>query len=346
MNPWVPLLILAVAALVGGVLGAWWLWRTKIKRTYLFSFGTMILPAPGRITLQRLAKSDPLANGRVEKRAEAFRELGFENIATYSLSELSGAKLHVLSQPASGLVALVHEHSCVGTWSDVMRFSSAAEPPILASNILKYAHFQCLPGDPKWHHPDASEAELVRVLQSMRTHTGAAQTIDAQSFPRLCERAYAEAADERFRNLPTENEIRRLIKDVSPEAELSDADIAALHRLLPEWIANDQRVSCLRDFVNEGGISAREWQQARERILVVHDHTRLPSLNSRLICGAFRTEELKRRLKKARAHSTPREEFAELNAALPASERYKKIGSVHKPVPADIYRAPLPGGVS
>jgi len=345
VSPWLPVLVLSAAALAGGVLGARWIWCKKIKRTYLLGFGTMIFPAPGRITLQLVAADLP-ANGRVEKRAAAFRELGFANVATYSVSELSGAKLRVLSHPSSGLVALIHEHSCVGTWSDVMRFSSTGEPPILASNILKHTHFQCLPGDPKSHHPDAPEAELVRVVQSMRAHSGAAQAIDAQSFPRLCEQAYAHTADERFHNLPTQNEIRRLIKDVSPEAELSDADISALHQLLPELIANDWRVSCVRDFVNGGGISSREWQQARDRVLVVHDHTPLRALNRRLMWGAFLTEELKRRLKKTRARTSPREEFAELNAALPASDRYKKIGSALRPAPADIYRAPLPGGVS
>ena len=101
----------------------------------------------------------------------------------------------------------------------------------------------------------------------------------------------------------------------------------------------------LRDFVNGGGISAREWQHARERVLVVHDETPLRSLSRCLVRGAFLTEELKRRLKKTRARTSPRAQFAELNDALPASERYKKIGSVLKPSPADIYRAPLPGGV-
>jgi hypothetical protein len=226
-----------------------------------------------------------------------------------------------------------------------MRFSAAGESPVLASNVLKHVYFRCLPGDPTFHHGGAAETELVRVVESSRAHSAPAQTVNASTFPRLCERAYASAADQRFQERPTENEIRRLAKDVLAECDLSDTDIATMHRLVPEWMANDWRKSCLREFIQSGALSAREWEQARNLLLVIHDHTPLKALVARTCDNVFLTLEMRKRLKKTSPRSSSRETFERLNSVLPASKRYKKIGVVEKPVPADIYRAPLPGGV-
>jgi hypothetical protein len=320
------------------------IWRTKFKRGHLLGLASMIFPTPGRISLEPLPSCTAHPNARAEKRITAFHDLGFVRLATYRLSECDETRLHALAHPASGFVALVHEHPSIGTWSDVMRFSAAGESPVLVSNVLKHVYFRCLPGDPKFHHAGVPEAELVRIAESLRAHTGAAQFVDANTFPCLCESAYAEAADRQFHEWPSENELRRLIKDVSPECELGDRDITALRKLLPEWVANDWRTSCVHEFLHSGSVSAREWEQARDRLLVIHDHTPLRALGWGTCSDGFLTPEMRKCLRRARARMSCREEFARLNAELPASMRYKKMGSVAKPVPADIYRAPLPGG--
>lgn len=345
MNPIILSIIIPFAVLAVAALGIRHLWRTKFKRSCLLGYIGLIFPAPGRVSLHAITGAPAAPNARAEKRIAAFRELGFVPMQTYGLSEWPGAKLHMLSHPQTHFVALVHEQSCVGTWSDVMRFSTAGEPPVLASNVLKHVHFRCLPGEATFHHGGAPEAELVRVVEAARAHSAPALAVDASTFPVVCERAYADTADRRFQEWPTENDIRRLVRDVLPDCELSDTDIATMHLLMPEWAANDWRKSCLREFIQSGALTAREWEQARNLLLVIHDHTPLKELVARACHNVFLTPEMKKRLKKTSLRTSSREEFERLNSVLPASKRYKKMGAVQKPVPADIYRAPLPGGV-
>src|SRR5438128_5193172 len=64
------------------------------------------------------------------------------------------------------------------------------------------------------------------------------------------------------------------------------------------------------------------WQQARGRLLVIHDRTALRLLRRRRICEAFLTRNMKHLLgQRPRSSETPRATFARLNASLPARDR-------------------------
>jgi len=101
------------------------------------------------------------------------------------------------------------------------------------------------------------------------------------------------------------------------------------------------RVVCGAQFLREVFLPASEWQQARGRLLVVHDRTALSELAGRLIFGAFQTKHMRELLRQIKAAGSPREIFEKINSRLPAWQRYKKLGHVRRPIPADIYRAPL-----
>jgi len=82
-------------------------------------------------------------------------------------------------------------------------------------------------------------------------------------------------------------------------------------------------------------------------LLVVHDRTPLHEMGRTLVdrtlyeVPEFYLPEIRKRLDaSAKMPGTPRAKFAVLNAGLPAWERYKKLGEVSRPVPADIYYAP------
>jgi hypothetical protein len=107
-------------------------------------------------------------------------------------------------------------------------------------------------------------------------------------------------------------------------------------------VANELRLVCAAQFLRETALPASQWEQARGRILVVHERTRLRELTRRRIYGAYLTEAIKPRLRRHDGSRPPRQSFAEFNAELPAWERYKRLGEVTRPVPADIYRAPIP----
>ena len=334
-----------LALLLGaGVLWVVWHWKRRLKRWYHYNLAASINRFPGRICLRPLAEFRWLKGERAAQRVRAFHEAGFEDLGGFAIDELPDARLFALRHPGSHWIALVHEQDELGTWSDVLAFKPDEPQPILVSSILKRAHLYLLPGDPKIHRPAAAEAELVEAARQAAGREPIVAPVTAEEFQARFEQAFAASVDGRLLQPLEDFEIRRLVKDRSAGAteELDDTEFTALKALLPEVINNELRLVCSAQFLRETTLAASDWKQARDRLAVIHDRTPLHELAGRLVYGVSWTRQLKKQLRQTRRQrGTPRELFARLNAVLPPWERYKKIGEVNHPVPADIYRAPL-----
>jgi hypothetical protein len=338
--------VLGVLALLGlgTVLGLFSFFRHRIRRWHFYGLAASIHKFPGRLSLRRLEPFQWQKPERAAQRVAAFRDLGFVEGGGFALEEIADARLFVLIHPINNLVAVVHEQEELGTWSDVLLFPMDA-PPILASSILKRSHFFLLPGDPKVHKPGVSEKDLADATQAAAGRGISREVISVESFPKRFEEAFADATDSRLLQDLEDYEIRRLIQERNHGCaeDLKEKDFNLIQQVLPLAIENELRLTCGAQFVRETPLPASEWQRSRERLVVIHDRTPLAQLVQRLIYGAYWTKPLRRYLRRSRWNRgrTPRQSFAELNATLPPWERYKKIGEVTRPVPADIYRAPL-----
>ena len=326
--------------------------RRKIRDGMVRMQAMTLYHAPTRISLKRVEPFKWNKGPRAEQRVAAFRVLGFADVCGFTLSHEASARTFLLRHPVTGLLGIVQERDPAGTWSDVAFFQSEGGQPIYASNVLKKEHFFLFPGDPKIHLPDASEAELVASVSKAMEAGATSVSVTVENAAALLEEAYAEAADERLLRPLEDFELRRLLKEKNvscDDKEMSDAAFQRIKQEMPSVIAGELRLACREQFLREGKISAREWQQAKERLLVVHDRTPLHELGKRLVdrtvylLPEFCLPELRKRLDaSAKMPGTPRAKFAALNAALPTWDRYKKLGEVSRPVPADIYGAPLP----
>jgi hypothetical protein len=337
-------LVLAVAmviALVAG--GAVWLWRRKIKRLYGWSLAASILPAPARLQVATAGSNRSRKEGRVAQRQAALREMGFTDLGALDVTNVPGLRLFVLHHPPTGMVSMVEERDCTGTWSDVMRFDAAGEV-IMASNAHRHFHFHFLPGERRMHRPDAPERELVEAVLGAERPPSNPPPLTLEQFIPLLERAYARRMDSLLLNGFEDADIRRLLRDAGnvPEEELSSDELAEIKRSLQDLADDGLRAACASEFARSNLLPAAEWHRSRERLLVIHDRTPLPLLKRRFVREAFLTDALRRSLPRTSGGKRPpREAFAKLNAGLPAAQRYKRLGKVDGPVAADIYRAPL-----
>lgn len=332
---------LVIALLAAGVV---WFWRCKIKRLYGWGLAAAILPAPARLHLTPSSSDRSRKEERVVQRQAALREMGFTDLGVLDATNVPGLRLFVLHHPPTGMVAMVEERDCTGTWSDVMRFDAAGEDVILASNAHRHFHFYFLPGERKMHKPEASERELVEAVLAAERPPSNPPPITLEQFIPFLERAYARRMDCLLLGGFEDADIRRLLRDAGngPEEGLSPNDFAQLKRGLQELADNGLRTACASEFARSNALPAAEWHRSRERLLVIHDRTPLPVLKRRFILEAFLTDELKRSLpRRDGGKLLPREAFARLNASLPSAQRYKRLGQVDNPVAADIYRAPL-----
>src|SRR3954469_12089551 len=339
----------SLALLAVGCLGAltiiFFKLRGRLRKQFAYHQAAAIHKFPQRLGLKRLERFAWRKLSRGPQRVESFKALGFEELGGFSVDELPGARLFVLQHPTSGRLGLVNEHEQLGTWSDVLLFIAGETQPILASSILQHCHFFFLPGSPKIHKHRATEEELGNAVKGA-AGAQAGSRLTADAFARRYEEAFAESVDHRLLEPLQDNELRRLLRDHRRpccEEELSDVEFERIKNAYPYAVANELRLVCAAQFLRETSLPASQWQEARERILVIHDRTSLRELTQkRLIYGAYLTESMKEGLRRQDDRDGARKSFAEFNAALPAWERYKKLGEVSRPIPADIYRAPIP----
>ncbi len=335
--------------LLGAVGWAIWFYKQRIQQSYLYGLAACINNFPGRLTLKRLESFQWSKPDRGAKRVQAFRDAGFQDVAGFTIEELPCARVFLLWHTEKSLAGMVHENQELGTWSDVAAFRRGQVQPVLASSVLKQAHFYLLPGDPKVHQADAGIAELVSAVELAWDSREQAELVMAENFPKLFEAAFAEAADARLLNPPEDYEVRRMVTERGNVCQESfdEKEFNHVKQLLPQAIENELRLVCSAQFLREAVVPASEWQQARGRLLVVHDRTPLRALAGRLVYGAFQTKHMRALLRELRLVSgTPREMFEKINSRLPAWQRYKKLGQVTRPVPADIYRAPTESNAS
>lgn len=333
----------ALAIILVGLVIAWF-YFFRIKRWYLYGLAADLNKFPGRLSVRLMSPFAWRKPVRSDQRVAAWKALGFVELGGFTVEEIPNARLFALQHPETGAIGIVHERDEPGTWSDALFFLPGEGNSILASSILKSSHFRFLPGDPKIHKPDATEQELLTAVHAAAGKAVSGQAVAAETFGPLMEQAYANAIDARLLESLDDNEIRRLLKDSGQVCGggISDREFARLKKLLPLALANELRLVCATQFMKETRMPASDWQHARERLLVIHDRTPLSGLVERPVYGAFCTEALKSHLARTKRESgTPREAFARLNATLSASERYKKIGEVTRPIAADIYRAPI-----
>jgi hypothetical protein len=343
MDPLLASLAVLAAACLAGIIGTFFWLRERLRGTLAYHRAAAIHKFPQRLTLKQLDPFSWRKLSRGPQRVDSFKALGFEPLGGFGVDEIPGARLFVLQHPASGSLGLVNEHQQLGTWSDVLMFVPGESQPILASSILRHCHFFLLPGSPKIHKHRATEQELVDVVETAAGTGAAASQVTTGEFARLFEEAFAESVDRRVLEPLPDADFRRLLREQTQpcgDAPLTDAEFARIKNQYPAAVANELRLICTVQFLRETALPASQWQEARGRILVIHDRTPLRELAGRQIYGIHLTDTIKRRLRGHRDSKRPRESFAELNAALPPWERYKKLGEVTHPVPADIYCAP------
>lgn len=319
--------------------------RRKIHLNSARMHAMAIYHAPGRISLKRLEPFKWNKAARAEPRVAAFRALGFVDAGGFTSGGETPARMFLLRHPGTGHLGIVQERDPAGTWSDVACFQADTSHPIYASSVLNKAHFFLFPGDPKIHLPDASEAELVSAVKKAVENGAPPVSLTPDTAATLIEEAYAAAVDARLQQPLEDFEIRRLLREkrtACEDQEMSDAEFQRIKKQIPFTMGNESRLACRDQFLREGAISAREWHQAKARLLIVHDRTPLHELGGHMQQVAHCRPKLKKRLAAtAKQPGTPRAKFAALNAALPPWERYKKLGEVSRPIPADIYCAPL-----
>jgi hypothetical protein len=330
------LILAALLALALKVRGA----LRQVKAS-LGQFSTAFQPQPATIHLngpttvawarptQAHALADPLAG------------LGYHDAGQFTVEEVQGLHVWPFVNPSESAYAVVYEHPSGLVWIDfVTRYEDGTS--LTTSNTDQGADLDHQPGHDKDYAGGLSTAELHRRHLATRPQRPMAR-VSAEDFASTFEAAYArEMAWRNSRGGPTEREIRAIAERSG--MAMSDEEIEETRKMMAEQAMEGLDEALRERFTATTDMRARQWEDARDSLVFVHDRLTPEMLDDRVRGWLWDGDEDDEgdggSLPTVPDGMPPRMAFAKFNAALPQEKRFVKVGEVDQPVPADVYRAP------
>lgn len=289
---------------------------------------------PSRIQLLRMAQPDWVEEEDVEDQRAPLPELGFQLVGAYQVEELDDLALEAWVNKSKSVTAVIYEHPSSGVWTDfVTRYLDGGR--VTFTNGSRGGGVEHAPGHELQRFTDLVPKELFRKFLFGRP-LKSMEPVDPESFAASFEKAYADEMDWRnSRGGVTEDEIRA-IAQLSGET-YDETTIKAARKLAEEHAMEQLQDAVLERFLKQTTMSAFEWEDVRDRTVVVHDRMS-PHYFAEFLSNLLDDEthpEID-----GTPETAPRRMFESLNEGFAEEGKFKMLGTVNEPVVADVYASP------
>jgi hypothetical protein len=294
---------------------------------------------PRRVTLKRAAEIKWENADAVTTITRELEALGFNTAAEYEIEEMPAVKLVALTHVPESVYAVVYEMAPVGVWYDLVTEVRDDETLWhLTYNNNSNKNIGLLDKPPTCINvkADLSIDALFKRMISERLK-GTPVQVSAERFKPVFENAYAEEQDWRdARGGPSEEEVRR-VAAASGQQNVTDEVFKSTREQLTTQALCNLDESLRERFVAETRMPASDWETVRQRIVIIHDKLRPVDVLERLNMydegeGEHKPEDV--------PSGTPRELFKRYNEKRPVNKRFKLLGTVEKPLSAEIFEQP------
>jgi len=353
-------LIVVAGAVVGTLLVACllFLWiKRKVKgigEALGAIFGAANLP-PFRVSLAPAPAPEWADQADVDRAFQGFTAAGYSHCGDFRIPEMDDLCLRSFFHRGLGCFGVLYDHPEVGLFVDLVREhgdgttttvssgpESGMDRPEYAPLVRLEVEVTGLNGVSKLHERLADESQ-----------GRAGMPASAADFPHVFVESYTQEMDWRIaRGGVTVEEIRRaaaLGGQPEPDACAVKLVQTAWRVAIEGFIEEEVRKTWLAD----SGLGAAEWEELRDRIEVVHEHSvaedQIDALAWLKIEGTFPDDDCEaeeRAVAQARTQLEPlfadgvRDGFARAQRVLPEKRRHQLLASLEAPWPADVYRAP------
>ena len=343
-----------------------WIWLKRKLARFVRDLGEALGAAGGvspfRITLEPSADLEWSGSDTVDSVTAALADLGYEPAGDFRVPEMAGVKLRGLVNGEACTLAALYEHPQVERpLLDLMRLhedrhhvlvSTAPEdgmdaPPRKIARRVTHD----LGDQDAVHAALESMHEQLLAESAGRTPVPIAPRLFALTFTT----AYAAEMDWRIaRGGVTADEVRRAAAagGQEPPDEDSVETVQGLWRsAIDDFVSEEAQ----RAFLATATVSAAEWEQMRERVLVVHEHSQVPELVESLASDLYdaeapdeegadeeedRYEALEQGLREAFGAAGAMDGFRAARDAMPVLAAFEHLGDVHAPWRGSIYLRP------
>lgn len=295
---------------------------------------------PSKIHLKKDPAPDWLKGVETKKVLTRLVKSGFKPGRAYTVTEMPDVLLLSLFHRKTGVVCVLYKHVQAGEWVDlVVQYESGEELTI--SNAPHGGELDQRPGAIKVFLPNAPLSELSAAYNKHALKKPKVK-IDVDNFRDVFEKAYAADMQWRAeRGGVTKEEIHRVAEGMS---RVFQPDvITETHRYIKEEELYQRHYDCIEEFRNTAYISAEEWTSYEDKgdFIIVTEAVDADVYLEYLGDNLNLTEEWVEKFKKTARNANAVEKlFHKVNKSMPRHLRARKIGSVEKPVIADIYIAP------
>lgn len=310
--------------------------RSKLlgMKSMLEQLGSSLNVTPPRIHLRTMAGPSFDDEESSSTRADALRRLGFAKIGNYEIEELDETAIEAWLHAGKNVVSVIYENPRAGIWTDFWtHFQDGTRMTYSDSNIG--AGIQHAPGHTVERFPGLSLDELFPRFLADRPDKPAS-SITPEGFVEAFEKAYADEMD--WRNSqggPTMDEIRQIA--TLSGTEFDEETLATTHAELHQQALENLETVLRAQFLSDSGISAAEWENLRDRVIFIHDKLDRDSL---IELADLWEDEVECPEVAEEGPNTPRIVFETQNRLRPEDDRYRKLGTVHQPIAADVYAGP------
>lgn len=361
MSAFITGLLGAVTGLVVLILIAYIWLKHKLKRFAkelgsAFSGGGV---PPFRVTLD--ATGDPTwrDDAAISAVSDALTAAGYRAAGDFLIDEMPGVVLRGFANPSTATLAALFEHpQLLEPQLDILRLHHDRQHVLATTTDDDGLD---APPNKIVHRFDASLAEndeLQATISAMQAKVLAEGKdrepipVGAKLFATVFATAYATEMDWRIqRGGVTAEEVRR-VAIMGGQDSPGDQDIEIVRSMWRSAIDEFISEAAQHAFLAAGTVSATDWEQLRERILVVHEHSPVGELVGSLADDLLEDdededdayeaghEELVATMRSHFDDADPVSGFQAARSALPALAGFEHLGDVAKPWRAAIYARP------
>lgn len=297
-------------------------------------FANFSITPPTRVRLRPSSPSHWEAIEVLEEVAELDR-LGFDRISAYETSDIPGLIFLPFASRDNRTYAVVyHQAGGMGIWSDIYtRYQDGTS--LTVTSAPRGAELEHRPGREKAYLPGTPVGTLVEVHQA-KISDRPVKSATIEGFANDFEQSYEEEMAWRFSKGYSDDEIRAVAALDGGYSE----DIMEQTREVMNTRAAEQLTEVLRrKYMAESGLTASEWEDQRDRIVIVHDKRTSEDVLDEVASFLDLGDEL---YEVAEESEKPPREFMDwLNESQAPDCKFKKVRTLHEPVEADIWLAPF-----
>lgn len=286
--------------------------------------------APARIHVTPSISAKWKDKQSAEEKRRALMSLGFKEMSTYTIKEMSGLILNNFVLPEKRIMAVLYEFPLAGQWIDfVAEYSDGST--LTASNATTGHELEHRPQHDKLYIPNGDTAALYeKFTERLGNKKLAPLPATPPEFIAKFEKAYADEMDWRnARGGPTEEEILRVAQNAN--IKVNDAMLEDSTPAFEKQAYEGLRVALKEKLREKRALGDNEWSNIQDRLVFIHNNMSKQFVTQLLDCPEMFEDAS---VDRAYANMTPRETFRRLNDKL---NKFQKFDELKDPVEADVY---------